>query len=306
MPLINHAKKEINAKIVYCGPASGGKATNLQFVYSKLKESTRGAFKSTSLQNDRMLFFDFMPSSQGNLNGYNIRFHIYTLTGAPSSPASWKMVLKGVDGLVFVADSRPDSLSATRASFRDLNTSLARYGKNLTEIPCVIQCNKQDVPQALSTEAIERELAPLDAQVFPAVAAKGDGVLETIFALIRLVLRNIRNAGIEMEEHHTEFQTSEVPPGNVVHPSAHAAVADKDMKTDSVASASESQSRSNVITVSAPVLDGIDEPLLEIAGNMEIIDGGNVQLPLSIKYGGKVKQVKLNISISSFVDSKAL
>jgi uncharacterized protein len=303
MPLINHAKKEINAKIIYFGPASGGKATTLKFVYSKLKESTRGILKSMTLQNDRMLFFDFMPSSHGNLNGYNIRFHVYTLTGSVMNSSSWKMVLKGVDGLVFVADSIPDRMPANVASFKELNASLARYGKILGEIPCVIQCNKQDLPQALTPETIERELAPLDSQVYAASAVKGEGVLESIFALIRLVLRDIRTAGIEMEEHNSVFQTSAVTKADLVQQASHGAVEDHEMKAESIAAVQELQSSAKVFTtVTSPVVDGIEEPMLEIAGDMEIIDGGGVQLPLSIRYGGKVKQVKLNISLSPFVD----
>jgi signal recognition particle receptor subunit beta len=305
MPIINHAKKEINAKIIYFGPATGGKAANLQFVYSKLKESTRGIFKSMALQNDRMLFFDFMPSAQGNLNGYNIRFHVYTLTGTVLNPSSWEMVLKGVDGLVFVADSSPDGMSSNVESFRELQVFLAKYGKVLDKIPCVIQCNKQDLPRALAPEMIERELAPLDSQLFPAVAAKGEGVLESIFALIRMILREIRDAGIETGDHHAGFQSSSLPADDLVQETACIAVEAQDSQAGSFAAAPELVQSSAVIS---PVEDGlagidaIDAPMLEIAGDMEIIDGGRVQLPLSIKYGGKVKQVILNISLSTFVD----
>ena len=305
MPLINHAKKEINAKIIYFGPASGGKATNLQFVYSKLKESMRGIFKTMTLQNDRMLFFDFMPLSQGNLNGYKIRFHVYTLTGSVISPSSWKMVLKGVDGLVFVADSSPDCMPSNVESFNELNASLARYGKIIGEIPCVIQCNKQDLPQALTPEMIERELTPSDSQLYPAVAAKGEGVLESIFALIRMVLRDIRTAGIELEEQHTGFQTTAVPAGDGIQEATDVAVEDQDEKADSAVVAPELNPSPKAFAVTSSVVDGddgIEEPLLEIAGDIEIIDGGGVQLPLSIKYGGKVKLVKLNISLSPFAD----
>lgn len=306
MPLINHAKKEINAKIIYFGPVSGGKATNLQFIYSKLKDSTRGIFKSMALQNDRMLFFDFMPSTQGNLNGYNIRFHVYTLSGPVINPSSWKMVLKGVDGLVFVADSSPGCMPSNAESFKELNASLARYGKIIGEIPCVIQCNKQDVPRALTPEMIERELSPLDdLQIYPAAAVNGEGVLESVFALIRLVLRDIRTTGIEVEEQHPGFQTSAVSAGELIQEAAHIAAEVQDEKNGSTVVAPDLIPSPKACAVSSAVeegADGIEEPMLEIAGDIEILDGGGVQLPLSIKYGGKVKLVKLNISLSPFAD----
>ena len=305
MPLINHSKKEINAKLIYFGPASGGKATSLQYVYSKLKESTRGIFKSMTLQNDRMLFFDFMPSSHGNMNGYNIHFHVYTLTGEVKNPASWNMVLKGVDGLVFVADSSPGSMSANIESFKSLNASLAAYCKTLGEIPCVIQCNKQDLAQALSPAMIENKLAHLDSPLFPAVADRGEGVLESIFALIKLVLRDIRAAGIEMEEQPPQFMTASEPLQKEIYETAH--IADTFLNTG----ASSDQVVPEPISVPVVTVKSsdnetgiarIEEPFVEVAGSPEILEGGGVLLPLAIKYGGKVKLMKLSISISPSVD----
>jgi hypothetical protein len=257
-----------------------------------------------SLQNDRMLFFDFMPSGQGNLNGYNIRFHVYTLTGSVLNPSSWKMVLKGVDGLLFVADSSPDGMPSNVESYRELNAVLATYGKILGEIPCVIQCNKQDLPRALAPIMIERELTLPGSQVFPAVASKGEGVLESVFALIRMILRDIRAEGIEMEEehHHSGFTASGLPADDLVQKTVRSAVEDRGPQSGPFPELIPSPAVSSPDEVGDVGIDGSDEPFLEIAGDMEIIDGGGVQLPLSIKYGGKVKQVKLNISLAPFVN----
>ena len=206
MPLINHAKKEINAKIIYFGPASAGKATNLNHIYSKLKEGSRGTFKTMDLQKDRMLFFDFLPSTQASVNGYSIRFHVYTLSGNVNHDSSWKMVLKGADGIIFVADSRPDGMAANAENMRLLNSCLASYGKSLSEVPWALQCNKQDVPLAVAVEQMGRVLNPDNSPVFSAVASKGEGVLETIFSVVKMVLKNIRASGLDVGEQPDQLQ----------------------------------------------------------------------------------------------------
>lgn len=290
MPLINHAKGEINAKLVFVGPASAGKATNLNHIYGKLKESFRGKFKSMNLQNDRMLFFDFMPSGQGNVNGYSVRFHIYTITGEVTHPSSWKMVLKGVDGLVFVADSGPDRMAANAASLRNVNDCLAAYGKTLSDIPCVIQCNKRDLPQALDPEGVGRSLGLENATLLPAVANRGEGVLESIFALVKLVLKNIRAGGVELEGQPEQLQrmTEPAQPAPAEEPPAAGSVHGGGAETEAEAPAG------------APVLPAAaaeEEPVVEVAGGPELLEGGGVRLPLAISYGGKVKRMTLDISL---------
>lgn len=290
MPLINHAKREINAKLVFVGPASAGKASNLHHIYGKLKESFRGAFKSMNLQNDRMLFFDFMPAGQSHVNGYSIRFHIYTITGEVSRPSSWKMVLKGVDGLLFVADSGPDRMAANLESLRSVNASLAVYGKSLGDVPCVIQCNKRDLPQAADLEGMGRALNQGGVPLLPAVASRGEGVLESIFALVKLVLKNIRAAGLELDGQPEQLQrmTEPVTPESPeAQPIAEPADAVAGAEPAPLAPPAE-----------APSEAAVEEPLVEVAGEPELLAGGGVRLPLSISYAGKVRRMTLDISLT--------
>lgn len=292
MPLINHAKGEINAKLVFVGPASAGKATNLNHIYAKLKESFRGKFKSMNLQNDRMLFFDFMPSGQGNVNGYSVRFHIYTITGEAAHPSSWKMVLKGADGLVFVADSGPDRMAANVASLGSVNDCLAAYGKTLSDIPCVIQCNKRDLPQALDPEGVGRSLGLENVPLLPAVASKGEGVLECIFSLVKLVLKNIRAGGLELEGQPEQLQRMTEPahPARTGEQPAAGSVPEGGAETEAEAPAGAR----DVLQAAAAE----EEPVVEVAGEAELLGGGGVRLPLAISYGGKVKRMTLAISLT--------
>lgn len=303
MPLINHAKGEINAKLVYVGPASAGKATNLNHVYGKLKESFRGKFKSMDLQNDRMLFFDFTPSGQGNLNGYSVRFHIYTITGEITHPSSWKMVLKGADGLVFIADSAPGRMAANVESLKGVTAALAAYGKTLNDIPCVIQCNKRDYPAALDLEEMGRTLNQGSHPLVPAVAAKGDGVLESIFTLVKMVLKNLRSGGLELEGQPEQLQgmaeapASERPESQPAAEAGHAAVTEPEPEAEIAATEAL-----NPVTAEEPPAAEGNEPMVELAGEPELLEGGGVRLPLSIRCGGAVKRMTLDISLKTDLD----
>lgn len=292
MPLINHAKREINAKLVFVGPASAGKASNLHHIYGKLKESFRGTFKSMNLQNDRMLFFDFMPAGQSHVNGYSIRFHIYTITGEVSRPSSWKMVLKGVDGLLFVADSGPDRMAANLESLTNVNVSLAAHGKTLGDVPCVIQCNKQDLPRAADLEGMGRALNQGGFPLLPAVANRGEGVLESIFTLVKLVLKNIRAAGLELEGQPEQLQRITEP----VAPEPPEAQPIADPASGGGAEAEPAELASPA--AEEPSETAAEEPVVEVAGGPELLAGGGVRLPLSIRYAGKVKRMTLDISLA--------
>ncbi len=285
MPLINHAKGEINAKLVVVGPASAGKATNLQYIYGKLKESFRGKFKAMNLQNDRMLFFDFTPSGQGSVHGYTVRFHVYTMAGEVTHPSSWKMVLKGADGVLFVADSGPDRMSANVASLKSLQASLATYGKTLSDIPCVIQCNKRDVPRAHGLEEMGRLLNPGNSPLVPAVAGTGEGVLESLFALVNMVLKGLRAGGLELEGEPEQLQrmTEAVAP-----------------KRDEAQPAADAVYGGEAVAEPASVSlsDAGEEPVVEIAGGPELLEGGRVRLPISVSFGGKTKRLTLTVSLT--------
>ncbi len=282
MPLINHTKREINAKLVYVGPAAAGKATNLSYVYTKLKQAFRGKFKSMNLQSDRMLFFDFVPAGQGDLEGYSIRFHIYTLSGEVTHPSSWKMVLKGADGLVMVADSTPGRMAANLESLKQVTACLAVYDRTLGQVPCVLQCNKRDADEAVDPEAMRKELSLLGAPLFPAVASKGEGVLETLFTLVKMVVKEIRAGGINVGGQPEQLQ-------RIAEPAEQRIAAAYEMEAGEEAGFPPSEE-----VTAAPA----DTPVVEVAGAQEPLAGGGVRLPLSIRCGGKVTKMSLNITLT--------
>ena len=296
MALVNHAKKEINAKIVYFGPEWAGKAANLSHIFGKLKESFRGSFKSMNLQSDRMLFFDFVPSGKGTLNGYTIRFHIYTITGEVTHASSWKMVLKGVDGMVFVADSDPARMTANLDSLKLLQTCLGAYGKGLADIPCVIQCNKRDLPGATAMAEMGQAINPTGLTIIPAVARRGEGVLESIFNLVKMVLKKLRAEELELDRQAGQFDriAKPPPPDFPKEPPVGERVR--------VGSGSAARPAASVPKSPEPAQETLPDleeckPVVEFAGAPEILRGGRLRLPLSIRYDGKEKKIALDISL---------
>src|ERR687885_1615756 len=176
MSMINYASREINCKIVYYGPGLGGKTTNLEHVYSKVQPDTRGKLISLATETERTLFFDFLPIDLGEVRGFKTRFHLYTVPGQVFYDASRKLILKGVDGVVFVADSQMERMEANVESLENLRTNLAEQGYDLDKIPYVIQYNKRDLPNAASMDELRGLLNPRRVLEFEAVAPKGEGV----------------------------------------------------------------------------------------------------------------------------------
>lgn len=295
MALINHVKKEINAKIVFFGPASAGKATNLNHIFNKLRETFRGTFKSMNLQNDKMLFFDFIPSGQGTLNGYTIRFHIYTMTGDVTRPSSWKMVLKGVDGVVFVADSDPARMDANLESLRLLDSSLGAFGKSIADISFAIQCNKRDLSDAAPMEEMGRLLNPRGFIMVPAVARHGEGVLESIFNLARMVMKNLKERGLELDRQTEQLHRTAKPSG-ADHSDAIPIEEEGLSAFAAVPPVMTGDTEKPAVTAEAMSAGG-DEPVVAFAGEPEILRNGRLRLPLSIRYEGKEKKIALDISL---------
>lgn len=192
MSLINYASREINCKIVYYGPGLGGKTTNLQYVFDKVRPQTRGELISLATETDRTLFFDFLPVDLGVVRGFKTRFHLYTVPGQVYYNASRRLILKGVDGVVFVADSQSDRMDANLESIQDLYENLAGYGYDLDEVALVIQYNKRDLANARRVDDLRAHLNPDGRQDFPAIAAQGVGVFDTLKAVSKLVLKSLR------------------------------------------------------------------------------------------------------------------
>jgi signal recognition particle receptor subunit beta len=224
MSMINYASREINCKIVYYGPGLGGKTTNLEHVYGKVSPETRGKLISLATETERTLFFDFLPVDLGTIRGFRTRFHLYTVPGQVYYNASRKLILKGVDGVVFVADSQMERMEANMESMQNLYDNMAEHGYDITRMPFVIQYNKRDLPNAASVGELQAALNPgwevVEAarqRVVPdparpgehlveqlpsgewverapfheAVAVSGEGVFDTLKAVSKLVLKSL-------------------------------------------------------------------------------------------------------------------
>ncbi|MEI2720923.1 MAG: ADP-ribosylation factor-like protein [Gemmatimonadales bacterium] len=223
MSLINYASREINCKIVYYGPGLGGKTTNLEYVYEKVAPSSKGKLISLATETERTLFFDFLPVDLGTIRGFKTRFHLYTVPGQVYYNASRKLILKGVDGVVFVADSQLERMEANLEAMQNLYDNMTQHGYDLTKLPFVIQYNKRDLPNAAPIADLDAALNPgwtvddttrqrvtpdpyrqgeylvreVDGMwvervpTFEAVAVRGDGVFDTLKAVSKLVLKTL-------------------------------------------------------------------------------------------------------------------
>ncbi|MEW5931341.1 MAG: GTPase domain-containing protein [Gemmatimonadota bacterium] len=191
MSMINYASREINCKIVYYGPGLCGKTTNLEYIFEKVAPNTRGKLISLATETERTLFFDFLPVDLGSIRGFKTRFHLYTVPGQVYYNASRKLILKGVDGVVFVADSQVERLDANIESMHNLYDNLAEYGLDLREIPFVIQYNKRDLPNISSLQELEEQLNPNRVPTFEAVGVRGIGVFDTLKAVSKSVIKSL-------------------------------------------------------------------------------------------------------------------
>ncbi|MCB9253249.1 MAG: GTPase domain-containing protein [Bdellovibrionaceae bacterium] len=193
MSFINYAAREINCKIVYYGPGMGGKTTNLQYIYSQTSPDNKGKMVSLTGDTERTLFFDFLPLNIGEIRGFKTRFHLYTVPGQRFYDASRKLVLKGVDGVVFVADSRVERMEENIASLKSLDTNLREQGYDLRQLPFVIQYNKRDTDNPIPLKVLHEQLNTFGADEFEAVAKDGQGVFETLKSVSKKILRSLRS-----------------------------------------------------------------------------------------------------------------
>jgi signal recognition particle receptor subunit beta len=192
MSFINYMAREINCKIVYYGPGLCGKTTNLQYIYERTNPNAKGKMISLATETERTLFFDFLPLSLGEIRGFKTRFHLYTVPGQVFYDASRKLILKGVDGVIFVADSQMERLEANQESVDNLKTNLAEQGYQLEKIPYVVQFNKRDLPNVVSVEELRPLINPMGVPDYEAVARTGVGVFDTLKSISKLVLTELR------------------------------------------------------------------------------------------------------------------
>lgn len=196
MSFVNYHTKEINCKIVYYGPGLGGKTTNIQYIYQKTSMNNKGQMITLNTENERTLFFDFLPLDLGEIRGFKTRFHLYTVPGQVFYEASRKLILRGVDGLVFVADSQVERMEANIESLNGLQKNLQEQGYDISKVPMVMQWNKRDLPNIVPVEDMQYQLNKLKLPAFEAVAANGQGVFETLKMISKSVLLNIKG-GLE-------------------------------------------------------------------------------------------------------------
>ena len=192
MSFINFAAREINCKIVYYGAGLGGKTTNLQWIFDQTLGKRGGKMISLATETDRTLFFDFLPLDLGTVRGFKTRFHLYTVPGQVFYDASRKLILRGVDGVIFVADSQEERMDANYEALENLQENLKEHGYDLMKIPYVLQLNKRDLPSALPVEELKKALLKKGESVFEAIAYKGVGVFETLKEAGRFVLAELK------------------------------------------------------------------------------------------------------------------
>jgi len=192
LSFINFAAREINCKIVYYGPGLGGKTTNLQWIFERTAEQQYVKMITLATETERTLFFDFLPLDLGTVRGFKTRIHLYTVPGQVFYDASRKLILRGVDGVVFVADSQEERMDANTEALDNLQENLKEHGYDFTRIPYVLQLNKRDLPNAMPVDTLKRELWKKDEPVVEAVAFQGQGVFETLKAVAKLVLVELK------------------------------------------------------------------------------------------------------------------
>ena len=191
MSMINYASREINCKIVYYGTGLGGKTTNLEYVYSRVNPEAKGKMISFATETERTLFFDFLPIDLGEVKGFKTRFHLYTVPGQVYYNASRKLILKGVDGVIFVADSQRERMEANIEAMHNLYENLESYGYDLAQIPFAVQYNKRDLSNAMEVDELQSQLNPGKVPDFEGVAIEGKGVFETLGAVSKMVVQSL-------------------------------------------------------------------------------------------------------------------
>ncbi|HIJ81452.1 MAG TPA: hypothetical protein HPP76_07080 [Desulfuromonadales bacterium] len=275
MAVVNHAKKEINAKIVYYGPPGSGKSDSLRYIHGRIKSSLRGELKQTRAGSDNLLFFEFSPFEAPLKHGYALRFHLYTLTGAVTNPATWKMVLKGADGVIVQVDAAAQQRAAARDCVVQLREFISLYGVGLRDMAVVLQCNTPDQSAPVSPSGVAEELDLREVPAHRSAAIGGVGVLETFSAISKMVLARTDDA-VRLEERLTDARVGntgmEVGAAENVETQASAG--------DTLKEASGCETAEIIVTCEAPVADN-----------------GTVRLPIDISCGAARRRVTITLSL---------
>lgn len=301
MALVNHVKKEINAKLVLFGPTGAGKATTLNVIYKRLKAECRSTIKSMTIQNDRMLFFDFTAPGQKPLDGYQVRFHLYTIVSQSSSPSLWKIVLKGADGVMFVADSTSERISANTESLAHLGACLQEHGATLADIPCVIQYNKRDLAEALPVEELESSLNTYGFTSVATVAVKGDGIYDAVSRLVRMVMGELKESGLAVERNVEAFSRDQEEPSGQPPEGTEEAVTTKVVGIGGLSKSVSEDAVSPPPLTTGEIAAAIPEPVVSFAGDAQLLAEGEMRIPLAVRLGGQVKNVSLTLKLTEIL-----
>lgn len=296
MALFNYSKKEINAKIVYYGPGLCGKTTNLQFIHDHLKPDQRGKMVSLATEEDRTLFFDFLPLELESVRGFKTRFQLYTVPGQVHYGATRRAVLTGADGIIFIADSQGEKLEENLLSLQDLEDNLRYYGKRVENIPLVVQYNKRDLPGALPMEVLNQKINRFNAPYFESVATLGRGVFETLIMTCRMVLKGIEGGA-----------QSRRPPAEVAAVHAEPAALPAPEISRRVEAAEDEKKKEGRRAIFSRLFEkekhGPLTARIASCGQPRISPPGGLEIPLIVEIEGLGKKVPLSIHLTVHLDS---
>lgn len=295
MALVNHTTREINAKIVYYGPGLCGKTTNIHLIYHRITPTMRGKLISLSTETDRTLFFDFLPIELGTVMNYKVRFHLYTVPGQVFYNATRKLVLKGADGVIFVADSQRAMLDANLESISNLHENFREQGVNLAEFPMVIQYNKRDLPDILGVEELNAALNPRSLPYFEAIATNGQGVLKTFTSIAKLVLHDMQkypdrhNIILSDIANNTAPVGSGTPLEQEEAPAPEAAAEEQSMPGESLSEAKPEMEQ----------LERAVEAGVKVNLGSASMEDGQIILPFEIVAKGREERFRLSVAIDA-------
>ena len=288
MALVNHQTREINAKIVYYGPGLCGKTTNIHMIYHRIAPGQRGKLISLATETDRTLFFDFLPVELGTIKNYKVRFHLYTVPGQVFYNATRKLVLKGADGVIFVADSQRAMLDANLESITNLRDNFNEQGIDLSDFPMVIQYNKRDLPDILSVEELNAAMNPRFVSFYEAVATTGEGVLKTFTAISKLVLQDMQ----KNPEHHNFTLGDILGKGEKDQPAPKDSAAVRMKSEPSMPGAPMAEAKPEMAALEKAVEAGI-----KVALGKTYMEGDQIVLPFDVASRNREDQFQLRVSI---------
>lgn len=277
MAVVNHSKKEINAKIVYYGPADCGKGTALKYIFSRIKPSLRGELKNVPAGADNLMFFDFSPFDGPTRNGYRVRLHVYTLTGRVTNPATWKMTLKGTDGLIVMLDSSSDRISDNQEKISQLRDFLSAYGIGLQDTPAVLQLNgfESGLP-AMNSEQLVSSIDLDGLPCFYSNANRGEGLLEALTALFKMVLDRITENGDEDRGSSEAADLEDLP----------------ELTGNHSIEGSENSSETDAIQADEIILSPVS-----LSHEGVSVQGTTLRIPLDITCGGTNRRLIVTVSV---------